>query len=61
MAKKFTELMAQRSPVTRERANALYQQLRAEMPLHELRPAKELSQDDLAKTLHINQATLSKM
>lgn len=61
MAKKFTDLMAQRSPESRERVDALYQKLRAEMPLHELRQAKELSQDALAKTLHINQAAVSKM
>jgi DNA-binding transcriptional regulator YiaG len=61
MAKKFTDLMAQRSPESSERVNALYQKLRAEMPLHELRQAKELSQDNLAKTLHINQAAVSKM
>ncbi|HEY0288798.1 MAG TPA: XRE family transcriptional regulator [Pseudomonas sp.] len=61
MAKKFTDLVAQRSPESRERVDALYQQLRAEMPLHELRQAKALSQDTLAKTLHINQAAVSKM
>jgi len=61
MAKKFTDLVARRSPESRERVDALYQQLRSEMPLHELRQARELSQDTLAKTLHINQAAVSKM
>ena len=61
MAKKFTDLMARRSPESLERVDAIYQKLRAEMPLHELRQAKELSQDTLAKTLHINQAAISKM
>ncbi|SCW96020.1 Helix-turn-helix domain-containing protein [Pseudomonas sp. NFACC05-1] len=61
MAKKFSDLMARRSPDSQARAQALYQQLRAEMPLHELRQAQELSQEALAKTLHINQAAVSKM
>lgn len=61
MARRFTDLVAQRSPEARDRVNALYQELRAEMPLHELRQAKALSQDTLAKTLHINQAAVSKM
>ena len=33
----------------------------AELPLHELRQAKELSQAKLAQTLHVNQAAISKM
>lgn len=61
MAKKFSDLIARRSPDSRARAETLYQKLRAEMPLHELRQAQELSQDALAKTLHINQAAVSKM
>ncbi|BBP79759.1 transcriptional regulator [Pseudomonas gingeri NCPPB 3146 = LMG 5327] len=61
MAKKFADLVARRSPEARVRTDALYQQLRAEMPLHELRQAQQLSQDALAKTLHINQAAVSKM
>lgn len=61
MAKKFTDLMARRLPESRERVDAIYQKLRAEMPLHELRQAQELSQDTLAKALHVNQAAISKM
>ncbi|MFW0753193.1 XRE family transcriptional regulator [Pseudomonas sp. H11T01] len=61
MAKKFTDLMARRSPESLERVDAIYQKLRAEMPLHELRQAQELSQDTLAKALHVNQAAISKM
>ena len=49
MAKKFSDLMARRSPDSQARAQALYQKLRAEMPLHELRQAQELSQEALAK------------
>ncbi|MDP9785743.1 XRE family transcriptional regulator [Pseudomonas fluorescens] len=61
MAKKFSDLIACRSPDSQARAQVLYQKLRAEMPLHELRQAQELSQDALAKALHINQAAVSKM
>src|SRR3546814_10557263 len=61
MAKKFADLVARRSPGAQARTQALYQKLRAEMPLHELRQAQELSQEALARTLHINQAAVSKM
>lgn len=61
MAKKFTDLVAKRSPESRERVAALVAQLRAEMPLHELRQAQHLSQDTLAKALNVNQAAISKM
>lgn len=61
MAKKFADLVAHRSPESQARVQAVYQKLRAEMPLHELRQAQELSQDALAKTLQINQAAVSKM
>lgn len=42
-------------------SDALYQQHLAEMPLHELRQAKALSQVKLAESLHVNQAAISKM
>lgn len=61
MAKKFADLVAKRAPQSQERVEALYQKLRAEMPLHELRQARELSQQTLAQTLQINQAAVSKM
>jgi len=61
MAKKFAELEAKMSPASRSRSDALYEKLVAEMPLHELRQAKALSQVKLAKALHINQAAVSKM
>ncbi|WP_053151384.1 XRE family transcriptional regulator [Pseudomonas sp. P97.38] len=61
MAKKFADLVSRRSPQSQVRAQALYQKLRAEMPLHELRQAQALSQDALAKALCINQAAVSKM
>lgn len=61
MAKKFAELEAKMSPASRARSDALYRKLVAEMPLHELRQAKALSQVKLAQALKINQAAVSKM
>ena len=61
MAKKFAELEAKMSPASRARSDALYEKLVAEMPLHELRQAKALSQVKLAEALKINQAAVSKM
>ncbi|MGY2184759.1 hypothetical protein D3C81_478070 [compost metagenome] len=61
MAKKFADLVARRSPESQARVDVLLKKLRAEMPLHELRQAQALSQENLAKTLHVNQAAISKM
>lgn len=43
--------MARRAPESEERVEALYQKLRAKMPLHELRQAQALSQDMYISTL----------
>ena len=61
MAKKFSELEAKMSPQSRERSDALYKNMLAEMPLNELRQARALSQVKLAETLHVNQAAVSKI
>ncbi|WP_454864060.1 XRE family transcriptional regulator [Pseudomonas hormoni] len=61
MAKKFADLVAGRSPEAQDRVDALVRKMRAEMPLHELRQAQALSQETLAKTLHVNQAAISRM
>ncbi len=61
MAKKFSELVAQMSPESRARSNALYRQLRAEMPLQALRKALELTQQQVAAALGVNQVAVSKM
>ena len=53
MTKKFADLVARRSPESRGRVYDIYQQLRVEMPLHELRQEQPLNRDALAKTLHI--------
>jgi len=61
MAKKFAALEAKMSPESRARSDAIHQELLAEIPLHELRQAKALSQVKLAEMLKINQAAVSKM
>ena len=61
MAKKFSALVAKMSPESRARSDALYRQLRAEMPLQELRKALELTQQQVAAALGINQVAISKM
>ena len=61
MVRKFAELEAKMSPESRQRSDEIYSKLLAEMPLHELRQAKALSQIKLAESLHVNQAAISKM
>lgn len=61
MAKKFAELEVKMSPASRERSDALYRELLAEMPLHELRRARGLSQKSLAEVLHVQQPSIAKM
>ncbi|MBI4499618.1 MAG: XRE family transcriptional regulator [Gemmatimonadetes bacterium] len=61
MAKKFEELRARMSPESRRRSHALAQKMLAEMPLQELRQARRLSQEALAKTLGAKQASISKL
>ena len=61
MARKFSELVAKMSPASRARSDALYRQLLAEMPLQELRRALDLTQQQVAASLGINQVAVSKM
>ena len=61
MAHKYAELRAKMSPEARARAHALYQEMAAEMALHELRRARGISQEELAKLLHIKQPNVAKM
>ena len=61
MAKKFRDLVARMSPESRARSDALYRQLLAEMPLQELRKALELTQQQVAASLGVNQVAVSKM
>ena len=61
MARKFAELESRMTPASRERAEATFRELAAEMPMHELRQAKALSQAAVAERLQISQAAVSKL
>jgi transcriptional regulator with XRE-family HTH domain len=61
MPKNFNVLRAKRSPEAQARSRALAEKYRAEMPLDELREAREMTQLHLAKILGVNQAAVSKL
>ena len=61
MAKKFSNLVAAMSPQAQARIAAGKQQLIQEMPLHELRRARGLSQQALADMLHVQQPSIAKL
>ncbi len=61
MAKNFRELRAKMSPERRARSEAKAKRMIEEMALDELRVARELTQEQLARALRINQAAVSKM
>jgi DNA-binding Xre family transcriptional regulator len=61
MAKKWETLRAAMSPERRQANRAAAQQLMAEMPLEELRSARNITQTHLAALLRITQASVSKM
>jgi len=57
----FRELTKGVSPARRRRIDGLKRELLAEMPLHELRQARALTQRDLAEMLQVNQPAVSKL
>lgn len=61
MPKNFNTLREKMSPAARERSRVLAEKYRAEMPLDELREAREMTQVHLAKILGVNQAAISKL
>ena len=61
MPKNFRELRAKMSPEALERARILAEKYRAEMAMHLLREAREMTQVHLAKILGVNQAAVSKL
>lgn len=61
MAKKFATLRNKMSNQAQERAAQLTQQHIQEMPLHELRQARGLSQQVLADILNVQQPAIAKM
>ncbi len=61
MAKKFETLRERMAPEAQARARSRAQELLAEMPLHELRQARGLSQKMLAEVLHVQQPSIAKL
>jgi len=61
MARKFAELRAGMSPQSRARSDAKARKMLAELPLHELRKARGLSQQQLAEVLHVQQPSIAKI
>jgi hypothetical protein len=61
MARNFRELEAKMSQESRERSSVLAEKYLAEMPLHLLREAREMTQVHLAKILGVNQAAVSEL
>ena len=57
----FSRLTENFTPERRRKVDAMKRELLAEMPLHELRQAKALTQKDLAKTLKVNQPAIAKL
>ncbi|MFT5700286.1 MAG: DNA-binding transcriptional regulator YiaG [Desulforhopalus sp.] len=61
MAKSFKLLKDKLSPESQERIEKRVQELLKEMPLAELRQARQMTQEQIAQTLKIKQASVSKM
>jgi DNA-binding transcriptional regulator YiaG len=61
MAKHFTILRKKMSTESQVRSRALAEKYRSEMPLDELREAREMTQVHLARILKVNQAAVSKI
>ena len=61
MAKKFDDLRAKMSPKARARSKEIYSRHLKEMPLAELRCARGLSQESLARILGVRQSSVSKI
>ena len=59
--KSFRELERRMTPSARASSNAKARRLLQEMPLNELRTARRLTQERLAKRLRVKQATVSKL
>lgn len=57
----FTELTKDFARQRRERVDAIKSELKAEMPLHDLRRALALTQKELAEKLNVNQPAVSKL
>lgn len=61
MARNFKELKDKMSPERRARVDAKVKKMLAEMALDELREARRITQEHLAKILRVKQSSISKM
>lgn len=61
MSTRFRELVERLPPEQRERIAQRREELLAQLPLQELRQARALSQEELARILGVNQASVSKL
>lgn len=61
MAKSYSTLRAKMSPEARAKAEEQTRQLMQEMPLQELRQARKMSQEQMAKSLHTKQSNVSRI
>jgi transcriptional regulator with XRE-family HTH domain len=61
MARKFEELEAKMSRQAIARSDSRCAELKADMALEELRDALRLTQQQLAKTLNVDQSAISKL
>jgi DNA-binding XRE family transcriptional regulator len=61
LAKKFSDLRAKMSPEARTRSHELALRTLLEIPLRELREAREKTQQDLANAFGTSQASISQM
>ena len=61
MAKKFSDLRGKMSPEAQARVKVRVQEALAEMPLQELRRARELAQQTLGEVLGMSQPEVSKL
>ena len=61
MSKPYSTLRDKMKPAARKKAAAKTKALLAAMPLQELRHARNLSQEQLAQTLSVKQAAVSKL
>ncbi len=57
----FTDLTKGFSEERRQRINAIKAELKAEMPLHQLRQALKITQKDLAEQLQVKQPAVAKL
>ena len=60
MSKPFKDLLKDMSPERRERIRLKAEVMKNEMALSDLRQALDLTQEELAKSLHMKQAAISK-